>query len=340
MTSYIPPVENGMHPMSTSNSPTAAKRHRLQSVLSRPPLRVVFIGTNTPMSTSALMRVMLQEEVVAVVESAPFRYQPSRLKRIRKELSEARRLRYGQVFLSWLARYKQLPYLFYYPARQAELYDLVERVQADVICVVTMNSLLKPEVFNLPRLGAINVHPSLLPQYRGANPFFWQYYYMDLQGGVTVHQIDAGMDTGAIFEQEELQIPLGMPLKQHLSACENLTNTLLTRTLSNLRGGYADPKSQPEGEALVRAKKVKPGEVAIDWESWPLERAWHLLRGFQGALGLLPPAGRFRRWQVGEMAAGERSRTPLGQLGRDRNGQFVQHAEGKIRLDVRWQMRP
>ncbi len=294
------------------------------------------------MSISALTRVMLQEEVVAVVESAPFRYQPSRLKRIRKEVSEARRLRYGQVFLSWLARYKQLPYLFYYPARQAELYDLVERARADVICVVTMNSLLKPKVFNLPRLGTINVHPSLLPQYRGANPFAWQYYYMDLQGGVTVHQIDAGMDTGAIFEQEALEIPLGMPLKQQLSAYESLTNTLLTRTLSNLRGGYAAPKPQAEVDSatLVQANRVKPGDLKIDWETWPLERAWHLLRGFQGGLGLLPPAGCFRRWQVGEMVSGERSRTPIGQLGRDRHGQFVQHAAGKIRLDVRWQMRP
>lgn len=309
-------------------------------MLSRPPLRVVFIGTNAALSTNALARVMLQEQVVAVVESAPYKYQPSRFKRVRKEVSEARKLRYGQVFLSWLARYQQLPYLFYYPARQAELLDLIQRVHADVICVVTMNQLLKPEVFTVPPLGAINVHPSLLPQYRGPNPLFWQYYHKDLQAGVTVHQIDAGADTGDILQQGSFEIPLGASLKSQMPQYQRLTNNLLTQALRDLRGGFAEPVPQPEQEGVVIAPRMKAGDVQVDWEGWSLERTWHLLRGFEGGLGLLPPAGRFRRWVVGGMQAGATSRVKLGNLGQDSDGQFVQHKQGKIRLDVRWQLRP
>lgn len=309
-------------------------------MLSRPPLRVVFIGTNAALSTSALTRVMLQEQVVAVVESAPHKYQPTRFKRVRKEVSEARKLRYGQVFLSWLARYNQLPYLFYYPTRQAELIDLVQRVHADVICVVTMNQLLKPEVFTLPPLGAINVHPSLLPQYRGANPLFWQYYHYDVHAGVTVHQIDAGADTGDILQQASFEIPLGASLKSQMPHYQRLTNNLLTQALRDLRGGFAEPKAQPEQEGLIPAPRITAGEVRVDWQGWSLERTWHLLRGVQGGLGLLPPAGRFRRWVVGEMQAGASSQLAAGNIGTDAAGQFVQHPEGKIRLDVRWQLRP
>lgn len=309
-------------------------------MLSRPPLRVVFIGTNASLSTSALMRVMLQEQVVAVVESAPHRYQASRFKRVRKEVSEARKLRYGQVFLSWLARYNQLPYLFYHPTRQAELLDLIQRVHADVICVVTMNQLLKPEVFTVPPLGAINVHPSLLPQYRGPNPLFWQYYYGDINAGVTVHQIDVGADTGDILQQASFAIPLGASLKSQMPTYQRSTNNLLTQALRDLRGGFAEPTPQPKQEELVLAPRVKPGEVQVDWQGWSLERTWHLLRGFEGGLGLLPPAGRFRRWIVGEMQAGASSRLSPGTIGSDAEGKFVQHSQGKIRLEVRWQLRP
>lgn len=283
---------------------------------------------------------MLQEQVVAVVESAPYKYQPSKLKRVRKEVSEARKLRYGQVFLSWLARYQQLPYLFYYPARQAELLELIGRVHADVICVVTMNQLLKPEVFTVPPLGAINVHPSLLPQYRGPNPLFWQYYYGDLQAGVTVHQIDAGADTGDILQQASFDIPLGASLKSQMPHYQRLTNNLLTQALRDLRGGFAEPKAQPEQEGLVTAPRLKPAEGQIDWQGWSLERTWHVLRGFEGGLGLLPPAGHFRRWVIGEIQADASSRLSPGSIGSDAEGKFVQHPQGKIRLDVRWQLRP
>ena len=283
---------------------------------------------------------MLQEQVVAVVESAPHKYQPTRLKRVRKEVSEARKLRYGQVFLSWLARYNQLPYLFYYPARQADLLELIQQLHADVICVVTMNQLLKPELFTVPPLGAINVHPSLLPQYRGPNPLFWQYYYGDLHAGVSVHQIDVGADTGDILRQASFEIPLGASLTHQMPHYQRLTNKLLTQALRDLRGGFAEPTVQPEQDGLITAPRIKAGEVGIDWQSWSLERTWHLLRGFQGGLGLLPPAGRFRHWVIGEMHAGATSRLTPGNIGSDADGQFVQHPQGKIRLDVRWQWRP
>jgi methionyl-tRNA formyltransferase len=77
--------------------------------------------------------------------------------------------------------------------------DLLRKLDLDLL-IVSHGPILKPEIFNIPRLGTINIHLGYAPQYRGEDSIFWPLYYGDYEHvGVTIHRIDAGIDTGPIL---------------------------------------------------------------------------------------------------------------------------------------------
>src|SRR5712675_3484995 len=98
------------------------------------------------------------------------------------------------------------------PARLASEAERAELAawRPDLLVVVAYGLLLPPAVLALPRLGAVNVHASLLPRWRGAAPIQRALLAGDARSGVTIMQLDAGLDTGPILAQRELPIPPGM----------------------------------------------------------------------------------------------------------------------------------
>lgn len=78
----------------------------------------------------------------------------------------------------------------------------VHQVQPDVILSVFSKEILRDECLRIPRLGVLNLHPSLLPEYRGVSPTFWVLAEAQAQTGCTLHMIDNGIDTGGIIEQK------------------------------------------------------------------------------------------------------------------------------------------
>lgn len=80
------------------------------------------------------------------------------------------------------------------------------KINPDIILVGSWGEKIGKEIYDLPKIAAINAHPSLLPKYRGPNPYFWTIRNLEQQSGVTFHLIDKGLDTGAILAQEEIKI--------------------------------------------------------------------------------------------------------------------------------------
>jgi len=88
----------------------------------------------------------------------------------------------------------------------------VEKIQSltpDLIVVAAFRRILSPEIIQIPRLGCVNVHPSLLPRYRGPDPFYWVLKNGEKETGVSLHFIDEGIDTGDIIIQEKIPIEGG-----------------------------------------------------------------------------------------------------------------------------------
>lgn len=146
-------------------------------------------------------------------------------------------------------------------AAQQELADL----KPDVLIVVAYGLILPAEILTIPRLGCLNVHASLLPRWRGAAPIERAIMAGDSETGITIMQMDAGLDTGDMLKRQSVSIEesdTGPVLEAKLLA---VGKGLLTATLRNLAALQA--KAAPQDDALsTYAAKLDKSEALIDWQ--------------------------------------------------------------------------
>jgi len=141
----------------------------------------------------------------------------------------------------------------------------LKSTNCDLIVIANYNQILKPHILEIPQYATINIHPSLLPAYRGANPIFWMFKNNETRGGVTIHIVDKSIDTGAILTQDSFLLgrtesvysyTLKCALKASASLKSIITNLSVNKTLvftNQLDSGvssYPKPKSE-DGEVLV-----------------------------------------------------------------------------------------
>lgn len=91
-------------------------------------------------------------------------------------------------------------------ANSSEFQKLLVKENVDLVLVGTWKELIKKETFNIPKIGTVNVHPSLLPKYRGPNPYMQTILHGEKFSGVTLHLMDEGYDSGAVLAQQKLEI--------------------------------------------------------------------------------------------------------------------------------------
>src|SRR6516225_3913232 len=88
----------------------------------------------------------------------------------------------------------------------SRLAGMLSSLEPDLIFTTGFSWKFPPELLNLPRLGSVNAHPSLLPRYRGPNPLYWHFINEETHGGLTMHRMDADFDTGPILVQRAFEI--------------------------------------------------------------------------------------------------------------------------------------
>lgn len=239
--------------------------------------------------------------------------------------------------LKELCERKKIPYCFMNRSDDPGLKEWINDLKPDLIVVYSMSSLLKPELFEIPKYGTINIHPSYLPEYRGPKPCFWQYHDTILNSGVTVHYIDKGEDTGDIILQERVSISLGQRNKERIHQIIGVVGVkLLSKTLDLIARGEVSRIVQPKDSPTRRSRLIKEEEheSIIDWENWHVERVWHFLRGTEDWLNALPqPTGIYAgsRWSIGNFFADE-SKNRLGKIFKENGKYFVKSKEAKIEL--------
>ena len=138
--------------------------------------------------------------------------------------------------------------------RDPEFVRVIKELAPDVIVVVAFGQIIPQSILDVPPYGCINIHASLLPKYRGAAPIQWAVIDGQKESGVTTMQMDAGLDTGAILEQEKILLAedeTGGSLFEKLSL---LGSRLILSTLKKLEEGSLTPTpSAPGGEQLCGA---------------------------------------------------------------------------------------
>lgn len=148
--------------------------------------------------------------------------------------------------------------------RAQEAMDLIAGIHPDVSVVIAYGQIIPRNMLEIPRLGWINLHGSLLPKYRGAAPVQRAILAGEQQTGLTVMRIDAGLDTGPILAQTEIQIGADETAAQLLTRMSELGAPLMVHTLRKLERGEITPKAQNDTDATL-APPLRKEEGLIDW---------------------------------------------------------------------------
>jgi methionyl-tRNA formyltransferase len=136
--------------------------------------------------------------------------------------------------------------------------------QPDVLVVVAYGLILPQAVLDLPRLGCVNIHTSLLPRWRGAAPIQRAVLAGDRQTGVTIMLMDAGLDTGPILLQEAVAVtPSDTAASLHDTLAKQGASALVA-ALEGLESGSVAPRPQPN-DGVSYAAKINKSEAVIDW---------------------------------------------------------------------------
>jgi methionyl-tRNA formyltransferase len=142
--------------------------------------------------------------------------------------------------------------------------EVLARWAPDVLVVVAYGLILPPAVLALPRLGCVNIHGSLLPRWRGAAPIQRAILAGDVETGVTIMQLDAGLDTGPILLERRWRIGSDDTAGDLHDALSELGAGALIEVLDGLAAGTLEARAQP-AQGACYAPKIEKTEASLDW---------------------------------------------------------------------------
>jgi methionyl-tRNA formyltransferase len=162
--------------------------------------------------------------------------------------------------------------------RSPEARDLLQRLAPDCIVIIAYGQIIPAALLSIPRLGWINLHASLLPKYRGAAPINWAIANGETQTGLTTMRIDAGMDTGEMLLQEEIDIAPEETAPELTESMAEAGAPLMLETLRGVAAGKLVARAQDNGAATY-APLLKKEDGRIDWNR-PAQEIYNRMRGF------------------------------------------------------------
>ena len=162
--------------------------------------------------------------------------------------------------------------------RSPEARNLLQQLAPDCIVIIAYGQIIPAALLTIPRLGWINLHGSLLPKYRGAAPINWAIANGETQTGLTTMRIDAGMDTGDMLLQQEIDIAPEETAPELAASMAEAGAPLVLATLRGLVSGNLVPHPQDNDQATY-APLLKKEDGRIDW-NLPAQQIYDRMRGF------------------------------------------------------------
>lgn len=203
-------------------------------------LKVVIIGYGEMFTNLIAGTLDANCEIVGVFRKEMIKYKPL-LRRLKDVLNPSIEHNYIKSY--------NLPEIEARSVNSPEFRKALLKLNPDIILVGSWGEKISKETYDIPKIASINAHPSLLPQYRGPNPYFWAIKNQESTSGITFHLIDNGYDTGAILAQEEIKIypsDTGKTLKERTVLT---ARGVVCELLSALREDIIIPLKQREDKA-------------------------------------------------------------------------------------------
>lgn len=176
---------------------------------------------------------------------------------------------------------KNIPIL--QPEKISEIKETLVQLNPDLFCVVAYGKILPKDILDIPKLGSINVHGSLLPKYRGAAPIQWAVLNGEKTTGVTTMYMDEGMDTGDIILKREVEIGDDETTGELWKKLSKIGGEILVETVKQIEKGNA-PR-QKQGSEYTMAPMLKKEMAKIDWENKTSNEIKNLVRGLDPIMG-------------------------------------------------------
>jgi methionyl-tRNA formyltransferase len=231
-----------------------------------PAFKVALFGTPSRFTTQVLLQLAEPGLVAAVVLAQPQRGVRSVLARMLARISPLERA----------AQERRIPVITATASNQSAVAERLRSIRPDLICIATFPRRIPEEITTLAPLGAINVHPSLLPRHRGPLPLFWTYHADDRAAGVTVHHTSENFDAGDIILQDSFSLPRAYPIARLNEDVALHGARVLQSAVAALARGQAARIAQNESAATY-APLVRPGTPMVRFDEWYVERVWHFL---------------------------------------------------------------
>lgn len=261
-------------------------------------LRIVFAGT--PEFAVPSLAALLQETQVLGVYTQPDR-----------PAGRGRKLRPSSV--KTLAEHHGLSVFQPLSLKSSQAQEELSALEPDVLVVVAYGLILPEAILDTPRLGCINVHGSLLPRWRGAAPVQRAILAGDLETGVTIMQMERGLDTGPMLQKRATKIRSGESAGELTKRLSQLGAIALIDSLKELQRGESIPVSQDDKDATYAAK-ISKQEAQLDFGESAKQLALKV-RAFNPspvAFTFLD-GGRVRIWEA-EVVKKDVSNRPPGQI--------------------------
>lgn len=153
----------------------------------------------------------------------------------------------------------------------------LEALSLDLIVTAAYGRILPTDILELPRFGCVNVHASLLPLYRGAAPVHWAIINGEERTGVTIMQMDKGMDTGEILFQKSVEIPFDMNTGELMEKLALAGSSILCDTILDYCNGWIRPVKQDDSLATT-VRPITKEDGHIDWNS-SVQSIYNKIRG-------------------------------------------------------------
>ncbi len=213
-------------------------------------MKIIFFGTPNFAATNLQFLLENEFKIIAVVTS------PDSRKGRGKQLKSSA--------VKEVALYNNIPVLQPIKLRDEEFIAELEKYNADLFTVVAFR-MLPEKVWSIPKLGSINLHTSMLPNYRGAAPINWVLINGEKQTGITTFFIDNKIDSGEIILQEKVEITKNTTAAELHNKLMHDGNKLLVKTLEKIRDGVAIQNPQVHSYRIRKAPKLTKKLLKIDW---------------------------------------------------------------------------
>jgi len=182
-----------------------------------------------------------------------------------------------------ISRNEEIPIFQPEKVNQKEFVEFLKQESPDLIVVAAYGQILRREILEIPRWGCINVHASLLPRYRGADPIRWMLLKGEREAGISIMLMDEGMDTGPILSQKTLPIEAEDDYGSLTKKLGQIGGQELLKVIPEWVSGNLKPLPQNEKEASY-APKIKKELLRISWTRPALE-ILNQIRAFAPAPG-------------------------------------------------------